>query len=397
MLDARTICSGATGRNGGHVKAVPEISYADLVPLIGKQRAREVVEFTLANVEALFQVSETLSPELKEYCEIRRANTLNVFTDSEGFDRAVGAMEKFDEDIPELAGRMRVVGKGEMEERYGIKNSYGGTASRAGAAWPYRLITGILAELLEKYSFNFRIEANTPVESIEYRNGTYQVKTPRGVIKANKIIHATNGHAAHLLPGLRGHLFPIRGQMTAQTPHPEFGIPENSQSWSIHYGKGFDYITQSRRSGGGEIFIGGALVRSDPLQELGNPRDDENALLPIAHLGGIMDATFGRPVCGEVKAAWTGTMGFTADGMPDVGQVTEEVSGRKGEGEFVAAGYNGYGMANAWLCGRFVADLVQGRESEVCIPRAYKLTGERLAGMNVRGAAGYWLDTFGGV
>lgn len=391
ILEARAICSGATGRNGGHIKAVPEVSYSDLEPLIGAERAREVCDFTLENVESLFEVAESLDPELQEYSEVRRVEALNVFTDDEGFARAREMVRKFDAENPRVAGRMRIVERDEMKEKYGIENCSGGATARAGAAWPYRLITGILASLLSTHRARFTIEANTPVESIDWEHGTYHVQTPRGMINANKIVHATNGHTGHLLPGLRGLLFPMRGQMTAQSPHPDFGIP--GQSWSIHYGKGFDYVTQSARTG--EIFIGGALTRSNYFAELGNPRDHENEVVSVAHLGGIMDATFGRPVRGEIKAAWTGTMGFTADGLPVVGQVPGDVSGRGGAGEFVAAGYNGYGMANAWLCGRFVADLVMETESKRPIPKAYELTKERMASMNVGKAAGYWVDAFG--
>lgn len=392
MLDARAICSGATGRNGGHVKAVPEVSYADLEPVIGKERAQEVVRFTLANVEALFDVAKSLSAKLQQYSEIRRVNSLNVFTDDAGFARANSMVERFDHDNPTLAGRMRIVDKDKMADMYGIAHASGGAVARAGAVWPYRLITGMLADLLDKNKSRFHVEAHTPVEAIEHR-GIYRIQTSRGIISAGKVIHATNGHVGHLLPGLRGPLFPIRGQMTAQEPHAEFGIPEGSHSWSIHYGKGFDYVTQSALSG--EIFIGGALTRSDAIEELGNPRDDANSMVSTAHLAGVMDAAFGRPVRDHIKSQWTGTMGFTSDGLPIVGEVPREVSGRDGHGEFVAAGYNGYGMANAWLCGKYIADLVLGNPSDEPIPSAYALTKERLAGMDAQSAARTWLNVFG--
>lgn len=397
MLDARNICSGATGRNGGHVKAVPEISYSALVPVIGKERAQEVVRFTLANVEALLKVGQSLSLELQEYSELRQVNSLTVCTDDTDYERVMAMVKQFDQDNPDLAGRMRLLAKRDMTDEYGIVNSSGGTLASAGAAWPYRLITGILADLLDKHKSTFHIEANAPVEAVKYEE-CYHVRTPRGTIKAGKVIHATNGHAGYLIPGLRGPLFPIRGQMTTQTSHSaleshsKFGAPGAVYSWSVRYGKGFDYITQS--SSTDDLFIGGGLIRSDPFEELGNPRDDANSPVSIAHLGSIMDATFGTPVCRDIKATWTGTMGFTSDGLPFVGQVSQQISGRAGDGEYVAAGYNGYGMANAWLCGKHVADLVLAQPSKQPIPLAYALTQERLAGMDVRGAARQWLDTF---
>ncbi|KAF7188272.1 putative oxidoreductase OrdL [Pseudocercospora fuligena] len=392
MLDARQICSGATGRNGGHVKAVPEVSYADLVPRVGRAKAREVVDFTLANVEELFAVAATLSTELQRYSEIRRVESVNLFTDEPGFSHLKAMLEDFSANNQDLAGRMRVLSKSELQESYGVENAAGGVTSQAGAAWPYRLITGILSDLLEKHGERFSIDANTPVQSIEFDGKHYVVKTPRGDMKTSRIVHATNGHAGHLLPGLRGPLWPMRGQMTAQTPHSSFGV-QGSRSYSIHYRNGFDYITQSGE--GGEIFVGGGLVLSEPHHELGNPVDDSNATLPVAHLAGIMDATFGRPVRSEIKAAWTGVMGFTADGLPLVGKLPKTVTIRDGDGEYVAAGYNGYGMPNAWLCGKHIANLILGKANDPPIPTAYDLSDERLQNMEVEASARQWLAIFG--
>ena len=165
--------------------------------------------------------------------------------------------------------------------------------------------------------------------------------------------------------------------MTAQSPSKGFGVKGGSQSWAIHYGKGFDYITQSAQSG--EIFIGGALTNSDPLSEIGNSRDDMNCVRSIAHLGGIMDATFGRPVREEIKTAWTGVMGFSIDGYPIVGKLPDAVTERKGGddgGEWAAAGFGGYGMVNSFLSGQAVAEMLLGKAPAI-LPRSHVMNEER--------------------
>ncbi|KAF2169059.1 hypothetical protein M409DRAFT_21068 [Zasmidium cellare ATCC 36951] len=394
ILEARNVTSGATGRNGGHIKAVPEISYSALLPEIGKQKAQEVVHFTLKNVQELLKLAEGLPEKQRDYSEVRSVETLNIFTDEEGFAHAKEVVGRFDADNPDLKGRARIIEKDELVEKHGVLNAVGGMVSAAGAAWPYRLITSVFGNLLDTCPERFSIESNTPVESIEYSadTATYTAQTSRGPIKARYVVHATNGHAGHLLPGIRGALFPLRGQMTAQTPWKDFGVKGGSQSWAIHYGKGFDYITQSPSSG--EIFIGGALINSDPLLEIGNPRDDANCVRSIAHLGGIMDATFGTPVRQEIRATWTGVMGFTVDGLPLVGKLPNMATLREGNNEFVAAGYNGYGMPNAYLCGKYIADLVLGREHAGSVPSAYLITEKRLKEMNPAIAAESWMQAF---
>src|SRR5271168_3416424 len=97
----------------------------------------------------------------------------------------------------------------------------GAISYRAGALWPYRLVTSILFNLVVTYPGSFSIETYTAVESISIGTNPdtpFVVHTSRGDIKASHIIHATNGHSAALIPELLGKIFPVRGQMTAQRP-----------------------------------------------------------------------------------------------------------------------------------------------------------------------------------
>lgn len=282
-----------------------------------------------------------------------------------------------------------------------MQNAAGGYLSLAGAAWPYRLITGIFSELLDKHRDRFSLHARVPVQKIETdESNGYVVSTSQGAIRTKTVVHATNGHAGHLLPGLRGPLFPVRGQMSTQTPTASFADKyAGKRSWSIHYDAGFDYITQSGETG--EIFHGGGLAQSIQrgLGELGNTRDDINSVQAMAHLGGALNATFGiekdQSVSAGTKAAWTGIMGFTSDGLPLVGRLPTEATHRGGDGEWIAAGFNGYGMANAWLCGRHIADNVVGKGKVEPVPQAYQISSERLACMDAKAAAAGWMEAMG--
>ena len=419
VIEARDVCSGATGRNGGHIKAVPEHTYADHILALGLERTREVMHFTLANVEVMLNLLPTLSPELQQDCEVRRVESLNIFIYEDMFEEFKGLVDAFEKHNPDLEGRGRIVSVDELRlvsnhfehypqitalmfcQKNGVHNAVGGYISSAGAAWPYRLITGIFSELLSKHRDRFTISARNPVESISVDgNGTYSISTQNGTIHTKSVIHATNGHAAHLLPGLRGALFPVRGQMTTQTPSDNFGNKyDGKRSWSIHYDAGFDYITQSGQTG--EIFHGGGLAQSVErgLGELGNTRDDVNSVQAVAHLCGALNATFGidedQKMASGVKATWTGVMGFTSDKLPLVGRLPAEATQREGQGEWIAAGFNGYGMANAWLCGQHIADSVLGKDTVEPVPQAYVISSERLDSMSAKITAQHWLAVVG--
>lgn len=67
------------------------------------------MHFTLSNVEALLNLVPTLSPALQRYCEVRRVQSLNLFTDGAMFEEFKGLVVAFERENPELKGRGRIV------------------------------------------------------------------------------------------------------------------------------------------------------------------------------------------------------------------------------------------------------------------------------------------------
>lgn len=57
------------------------------------------------------------------------------------------------------------------------------------------------------------------------------------------------------------------------------------------------------------------------------------------------------------------------------------MTGRKGEGEWIAAGFNGYGMVNSWGCGKALARLMVGMDVGEDFPTSYLITEERVERM----------------
>ena len=79
--------------------------------------------------------------------------------------------------------------------------------------------------------------------------------------------------------------------------------------------------------------------------------------------------------CWRAKV-WSGILGFTSDGLPLVGRVPRELSNRDGDGEWIAAGFNGHGMDKCWLSGEAVARMALGKDTPD-FPDAFLLTRER--------------------
>lgn len=139
------------------------------------------------------------------------------------------------------------------------------------------------------------------------------------------------------------------------------------------------------------------------LKALGNPDDSDAAedVLTGFHLKNSLPKWFGLENWGfddvdsRVKSSWTGVMGFTGDLLPLVGKVPSGVASgdegkdedgkaeeEKGEGEeWIAAGFNGYGMVNCWGSGKALVSMILNQSPPESFPHSYILTKERLAKM----------------
>jgi hypothetical protein len=109
MLEARSICSGATGRNGGHIKGEPYDSFHNLRQKYGVDRAREILRFRRGHVNILAGLQEATLPEF-EKAEIRKVETLDLFTEKETWEEAKERVELLRrvEEMDDIAGKVGV-------------------------------------------------------------------------------------------------------------------------------------------------------------------------------------------------------------------------------------------------------------------------------------------------
>lgn len=238
-------------------------------------------------------------------------------------------------------------------------------------------------------SSRFQLYTQTPCTSVRgptRTNAFYALETPRGTVYAKHVVHATNAHVGALVPGLAGVVARVRETMSAQRAGTVLRerLSKNGggmQSYVFYDDparKGFDYLVQSPHEEQ-ELMFGAGLEGGGRVEGCdGSGRYDVHS---ASHVSGALSVYFGehwgaegmpaggsggsRWAAGRVKALWSGELSESADGLPWVGRIPAEISGRRGlggTGEWVAAGYSGEGMAHAWLCARAVALMVLGME-----------------------------------
>ncbi|KAF7856072.1 hypothetical protein EAF04_010027 [Stromatinia cepivora] len=370
MLEARDSCSGATGRNGGHILETGE-EYATLKERLGKDVAFKIHKLRISHLEALIKSAENLG--LTEESQVRKVRFLSVFFHKESWEDTRKDIEIFMTDMLDDSEGWSFIEADELAKEFGIPNAIGAVTGTAGAMWPYKFVTGLLAHLRKQFPSNFLLETNTSVSEIHGGEHYFEVITPRGTIKSKHVIHCTNAHIGHLVPGIKGCIFPIVGQMSAQPPGDKFKH-QSDHSWIFNYDHGFDYLTQLPigSSSNGEMMMGGgyAQTQNGGIHEAGISKDSELNMYANIHLRGVLGAVFAPENWGAVnepavKSMWTGNMGFSTDGLPWVGPFPESLTERKitntqptTGAEWAAAAFSGEGMVHAWLCGKALAEMI---------------------------------------
>lgn len=100
ILEARAAISGATGRNGGHIKASPWGDYSSLKQLFGKESGMKIMKFRMAHLDAFCQEASHLGEAGKSGL-VRRTQSLSVSYDLNAWERSKESLREFLCDFPE--------------------------------------------------------------------------------------------------------------------------------------------------------------------------------------------------------------------------------------------------------------------------------------------------------
>ncbi|USP76171.1 uncharacterized protein yc1106_03445 [Curvularia clavata] len=414
MIEAREICSGATGRNGGHTKAASYRTYMHHMQEFGKQEALKIARLEYANIIETHRMAEAMGID----CESKLCNTVDLVydkstfeldkiviqalrADAEEHERQVGkaAWYEVHEDLADVQKKFFAAPENSNPTIEGEEKLHGAIEYVAGRVHGYRFVTGVLSECVKK---GLQLCTNTTVDSIqpsqrgdEESIARWDVISKHNTITAEHVIVATNGYTPYILKALQGAIVPMRGQITVQRPGSATQLPAPLPTTYSFIGRnGYEYMIPRPLSDGGQhIVIGGGLNRlpNGGASEYGIV--DDGSLNPTIskYLRETLKGYHGTENWGEKSDAeaadrvvqeWTGIMGATADGQPFVGEVPGE------KGLWVSAGFNGHGMV---LCLKSAEALVKMIEAggthgkPEWFPDSFLITKERLEKCHFRG------------
>jgi len=371
ILEAREACSGATARNGGHLKPDVYFNVPKYTETYGAAAAAELAKFEASQVLA---IKEVVYKE-KIDCDFQLTRAIDVSLDQAHVDKAEAAFQDLVEAGAESVKDVHFTGKKYAEQISGVKGAKGCFSFTAGHMWPYKFVMHLLDLVVSK---GVNLQTNTLVTKIAETpngDGSWTVTTERGSIRAKKVVLASNGYVAGVAPQYSEKIVPSRGicsriVVTKGTP------PHLTNTYSLRYGPGlYDYLIPRPD---GSIVVGGAREKffHDPKYWY-NVTDDSKLIEPAAdYFEGYMQKYFRgwENVETKVDRVWTGIMGYTSDYMPHIGDVPKKPN------QLIMAGFNGHGMPLIFLCGKGIAEMIRDGKifEEISVPRIFKTTQERL-------------------
>lgn len=342
VLERKWVGAGASGTNAGHQASAINEQLLAVRRFVGEDAIREYV--ALLN-EALAYMTDYIG-RYEIDCGHHSTGSLVAGTS----ERHKAKVRKLTDTVRKLGGRVRYVDEDEMRER-DLPTAFNCAMWGDGGTYdPYRFVNGI-REVGERAGV--RLYEQTPV--IDLLDGSpVLLKTPRGEVRAKKVLLATNAYTARLP-------FKALRRRRVLPVYPAFVETEvlTDEQWRRVGWSGREAICTAHAmiasynpTPRGTLVVG--TVK--PQISFGNTLRYEATQKLLA----IQEAAFRRrfPVLDDlgIQHGWGGWVAMTTNFMPMCSKL------KGSENVFYAMAYQGHGVPKATLMGQIASDMLLGRD-----------------------------------
>lgn len=332
LLEAERLAHGASGRNAGFLLLGVHGDYAAAVDAYGRDAAHRAWRFTEENFDLITSEFDAGAIGLERTGSVIAAGSAE---EAARLRRARGL-------LAEDGVGAEWLDRGAVADRVGARGYAGAlVVPKGGAVDPARLVRRLAAQsgadVREGWAVA-RIEPGAAGVRLEIAGG--------GMLEAERAALCVNAYLPRLLPDLGHAVRPVRAQMLATAPvAPVLPAPVYSHD-------GYFYL---RQRPDGRVLLGGARHLHEP-DEVGYEDATTDALQ--ASLGAYLERHLPAAAGAPVERRWSGTMGFSPDGLPVLGDVPGV------PGAHLAAGFTGHGMAYGVRFGLLFARRLLDRPDE---------------------------------
>ena len=329
VLEAETIGWGASSRNGGMTLTGLKVGMSEVIRDYGRETAKKLFQYSLDSIDTVEQLIQAEAIA----CGFSRCGHLHVATKPEHFQALPKHIEFMQK---EFNHTLRLVSKNELAGEVASPIYYGGEVDAvSGGLNPAQYVAG-LARAAEKAGALLCSRAK--VTHLEKQPGGFTLTTSRGKLSAQKLFVGTSGYTGDFVPALRKKVIPVGSFIIATQPlTPELArqlSPKNRMIYDSRH-----YLNYYRFSDDHRLIFGGRAAFF--------PENEATIRQSAEILRLEMIRTFPQLAHTPVEYAWGGTIDFTFDMLPHVGEM---------EGICYSLGYAGHGVALATHLGQTAAE-----------------------------------------
>ncbi|MGI9372369.1 MAG: NAD(P)/FAD-dependent oxidoreductase [Hyphomicrobiales bacterium] len=316
---------GASGRNGGQVNAALKTKSEDIIAQYGEEAAAKIKSFAASAPEVVFD----LVKKHKIDCGTQRSGLLFCVASEAYLPYQRATCDEWSQQ----GAPVRWADREETAALTGSPDYHGAMVDmRCGKVQPLSYARGLARAAIKAGA---KIYARTKAISLSSTQDGWELKTQNGVVKAGKVVLATNGYSGYLAkelsPDLDRSIIPVSSFIIATEP-----LSDNLRRSILAEGhctadtRRFLYYT--RLDDEGRLVFGGRGLLRDPK----SAKDFDHLRLGLAKV-------FPQARDVPIQYSWSGRLALTPDGVP---HLHEPVPGL-----LMALGYNGRGVAAASALG----------------------------------------------
>ncbi|THU84146.1 DAO-domain-containing protein [Dendrothele bispora CBS 962.96] len=389
MLEARELCSGATGRNAGHCKPDQWRGYSKYKSRVGREQALKI----LANEQETFEkLVEYVKTEAID-CDLWVGKTLDVAMTEEVATKCAENFTQLKADGGKVDGVEWIQDQEEARKRSKIPNAVSTFSWDAASFYPWKVVAHMIDQCLSFGKDKFNLQTWTTVDNNKNENkskGRWVIETDRGSVTiANTVVFATNAYTAGLLPEFEGIILPTPHLCDKVIPPPSFSGSHSLQNtYGVLLPHNALFSINPRSSTDGIVLFGGSNPGIGDFLKWVKDHPEERTNDGLSGIGSVSDAVrefivkgsgWGEKDAGPGQGLdyqWSGIMGMTSDGFPIIGPVPGKA------GLWICSGHNGHGMARIFTAAPGLVKLMQGGTWEdTGLPECYEFTQERFERM----------------
>ena len=339
VLEAREPGWGASGNNGGQLNPGLKLDPDTIEKTFGADLGRRMIAFAYDTPAFTLDLIRRLAIP----CEARQNGTLRAAYR----ETNAAAVEATAEQCLRRGMPVSVLDRSAVKEATGTDRYVRAMLDRRGGdLQPLSYARGLARAAIVAGA---AIHGQTSATSLRREGGRWRIETPRAVVRAEKVLIATNGFTDDLWPDLRRTIVPVFSSIAATETLPDDLARQIMPTRSVLYESG--HITVYYRvDAANRLLMGGR----GPMQWIRDPSAVAYLMRYAARLW---------PALGGVRwtHGWNSRLAMTADHYPHVHE--------PGSGALIYLGCNGRGVALATAMGKQLARrLIEGETAEIDLP-----------------------------